>query len=94
MGELQGKFSLFNDIFTSLIFTEEPVSDWLTREVSGNELEAIMNIQKIARGYLQRRIILARTPGTEKNLLVQRVLQATMTTLKADTTKSASLLFR
>ena len=73
---------------------EEPVSDWLTRELSGQELEAITNIQKVARGYLQRRIILARTPDTEKNLLVQRVLQATMTTLKADTTKSASLLFR
>lgn len=57
-------------------------------------MEAIINIQKSARGYLQRRILIARTPGTEKNLLVQRVLQSTMTTLKADTSKSASLLFR
>ena len=57
-------------------------------------MEAIINIQKSARGFLQRRIIHARTPGTEKNLLIQRALQATMATLKADTFKSASLLFR
>lgn len=57
-------------------------------------MDAIVNIQKSARGYLQRRILVARTPGTEKNLLAQRVLQTTMTTLKADTNKSASLLFR
>jgi hypothetical protein len=94
MGELQGKFSLFSSIFALLNIVEEPLSDWLTRELSANELEAIVNIQKCARGYLQRRILLARTPGTEKNLLVQRALQSTMATLKADTTKSASLLFR
>ncbi len=70
------------------------MSDWLTRELSSSEMEAIVNIQKSARGFLQRRILLARTPGTEKNLLVQRVLQSTIVTLKADTTKSASLLFR
>jgi hypothetical protein len=57
-------------------------------------MEAIINIQKSARGFLQRRILLARTPGTEKNLLIQRALQSTMTTLKADATKSASLLFK
>lgn len=57
-------------------------------------MDAIINIQKSARGYLQRRILIARTAGTEKNLLAQRILQATMTTLKADTNKSASLLFR
>ena len=57
-------------------------------------MEAIINIQKSARGFLQRRILLARTPGTEKNLLVQRLLQSTMATLKADTARSASLLFR
>jgi hypothetical protein len=57
-------------------------------------LDAIINIQKSARGFLQRRILLARTPGTEKNLLVQRTLQSTMTILKADAAKSASLLFR
>jgi hypothetical protein len=70
------------------------MSEWLTRDLAPNEMEAIINIQKSARGFLQRRILLARTPGTEKNLLVQRALQATMTTLKADAAKSASLLFR
>jgi hypothetical protein len=59
-----------------------------------NELDAIINIQKSARGFLQRRILLARTPGTEKNLMIQRTLQSTMTTLKVDAAKSASLLFR
>jgi len=73
---------------------EEAISDWLTRELSSSELEAIINIQKVARGYLQRRIVHARTPGTEKNLLVQRILQSTMTILKADPTKYASLLFK
>jgi hypothetical protein len=57
-------------------------------------MDAIVNIQKSARGFLQRRILIARTPGTEKNLLVQRALQSTMTTLKADAAKSASLLFK
>ncbi|CAM4989609.1 unnamed protein product, partial [Rotaria socialis] len=33
---------------------EEQISDWLTRELSPNETEAILNIQKSARGYLQR----------------------------------------
>jgi hypothetical protein len=70
------------------------MSEWLTRDLAPNEMEAIINIQKSARGFLQRRILLARTPGTEKNLLVQRALQTTMTTLKADAAKSASLLFR
>ncbi|UJR30270.1 hypothetical protein I4U23_017808 [Adineta vaga] len=73
---------------------EEPVSDWLTRELSANEMDAIVNIQKSARGYLQRRILNARTPGTERNLLIQRALQGTMTILKNDMTKSAVLLFR
>lgn len=73
---------------------EEPLSDWLTRDLSPSETEAIINIQKTARGYLQRRIMQARTPGTEKNLLVQRILQSTMTILKADPTKYASLLFK
>jgi hypothetical protein len=77
-----------------LKFLDEPLSDWLTRELSSNEMDAIINIQKSARGFLQRRIMHARTPGTEKNLLVQRALQSTMTTLKADAAKSASLLFR
>ena len=73
---------------------EEPLSDWLTRELSANEMDAIINIQKSARGYLQRRILIARTPGSEKNLLAQRILQTAMATLKADPNKSASLLFR
>lgn len=70
------------------------MSDWLTRELSSSEMEAIINIQKTARGYLQRRIILARTPGTEKNLLVQRVLQSTMKILKENSPKYESLLFK
>ena len=57
-------------------------------------MDAIINIQKSARGFLQRRTLNARTPGTEKNLLVQRALQSTMAILKNDTTKSAILLFR
>ena len=57
-------------------------------------MSAIVSIQKIARGYLQRRILLTRTPGTEKNLQAQQALQASMVALKADVPKSAGLLFR
>lgn len=75
-------------------FSEESLPDWLNRELSSSELESIVNIQKVARGYLQRRILLARTPGTEKNLMTQRLLQATMAILKNETAKSALLLFK
>ncbi|UJR16262.1 hypothetical protein I4U23_003169 [Adineta vaga] len=73
---------------------QELSSNLLTRELSSNELQSVTNIQKTARGYLQRRIMLARTSGTEKNLLTQRLLQSTMTTLKLEPMKSASLLFK
>ncbi|CAF1130028.1 unnamed protein product [Rotaria sp. Silwood1] len=73
---------------------EESIPDWLNHDLTSNEIECIINIQKVARGFLQRRILLARTPGTEKNLLTQRALQSTMAILKADVTKSALLLFR
>ena len=51
-------------------------------------------MQRMARAFLQRRVLLARTVGTEKNLIIQRVLQNTMTILKTDPLKSALLLFR
>ena len=73
---------------------DEPLSEWLTRDLTGSELNAILSIQKIARGYLQRRIILTRTPGTEKNLQAQQFLQNSMMILKADAAKTAALLFR
>ncbi|CAF4088818.1 unnamed protein product [Rotaria sp. Silwood2] len=73
---------------------EESIPDWLSHDLASNELECIISIQKVARGFLQRRIFLARTPGTEKNLLTQRLLQSTMAILKADTMKSALLLFK
>ncbi len=66
----------------------------LTRELTINEIASVTNIQKSARGFLQRRIILARTAGTEKNLLIQRILQSTMSLLKVDSIKSAALLFK
>ncbi len=59
-----------------------------------DETEAIASIQKIARGFLQRRIDLARKPGTERNLSVQRILQSTMGLLTADSNRSALLLFK
>ncbi|CAF1269415.1 unnamed protein product [Adineta ricciae] len=73
---------------------QESSSDLLTRELSVGELRSVTNIQKSARGFLQRRIMLARTGGTEKNLLTQRLLQSTMTVLKHESAKSASLLFK
>ncbi|CAF3557642.1 unnamed protein product [Rotaria sp. Silwood1] len=78
----------------AISFHEESIPDWLNHDLTSNEIECIINIQKVARGFLQRRILLARTPGTEKNLLTQRALQSTMAILKADVTKSALLLFR
>jgi ABC-type iron transport system FetAB ATPase subunit len=77
-----------------IISLEEPPFDWLTREVTQDEMEAITNIQKTARGFLQRRIALARTGGTEKNLKIHRALQSTMAILKVDSLKSALLLFK
>lgn len=68
--------------------------EWLNHELTASEMGAIVSIQKITRGYLQRRILLTRTPGTEKNLQAQQVLQTSMTALKADVPKSAGLLFR
>jgi hypothetical protein len=73
---------------------EELSPDWSTRELSLGELVAITNIQKSARGFLQRRVDLARTPGTEKNSLVRSTLQSTMSFLKTDSNKSALLLFK
>jgi hypothetical protein len=93
--EVQGKDFFCSRLYIFIVeLIEEPLSEWLSRELTPNEMEAIINIQKSARGFLQRRILLARTPGTEKNLLIQRVLQSAMTILKTDTAKSASLLFR
>ena len=85
---------LFFYVIDRSIFLEEPVSEWLTRDLTFREIEAVTNIQKCVRGFLQRRIRLARTPGTEKNAQTQRILQLTMTHLKADAAKSASILFR
>ena len=66
----------------------------LPHESSLNDIAAIVNIQKSARGFLQRRIDLARTAGTEKNSIIQRILQSTMSLLKNDSNKSALLLFK
>ena len=52
------------------------------------------SIQKLARGFLQRRIDIARKCGTEKNIIVQRALQSTLSTLRVDFNKSALLLFK
>lgn len=73
---------------------EELPSDWLTRELSFDEMDAILDIQKITRGFLQRRINVARQSGTEKNLTTQRILQSTMNLLKNDLNKSSLLLFK
>ncbi len=73
---------------------EDSSSDWLTRELNIDEIDAIESIQKIARGFLQRRINFARKSGTEKNLLIQRTLQSTMSLLKIDSNKTALLLFK
>ena len=73
---------------------DEPLPEWLNHELTASEMNAIVSIQKIARGYLQRRILLTRTPGTEKNLQVQQALQTSLVALKADVAKSAGLLFR
>ena len=78
----------------NLNFSEETISDWLIRELNDDEMMAITNIQKIARGFLQRRIDLARKSGTEKNLGVQRILQSIMSILKNDINKSALILFK
>ena len=73
---------------------DEPLPEWLNHELTPSEMGAIVNIQKIARGYLQRRLLLTRTPGTEKNLQAQQALQITMVALKVDVAKTAGLLFR
>ncbi|CAF0738248.1 unnamed protein product [Adineta steineri] len=78
----------------SMVETQETISDILTRELSINEMHSITNIQKCIRGYLQRRMMQARTVGTEKNLFIQRLLQSTMAVLKLDSMKSASILFK
>lgn len=75
-------------------FLEVSFSDFLNRESNENETKAIINIQKTIRGFLQRRIANARTAGTPKNLLMQQILQANMSVLKADQKKSALLLFK
>ncbi|CAM2703017.1 unnamed protein product [Rotaria socialis] len=73
---------------------EESSSSLLTQELSEHEMISIVNIQKSIRGFLQRRIALARMPGTEKNLRIQQILQSSMSSLKADQKKSSLLLFR
>jgi hypothetical protein len=73
---------------------EEVPPDRVTQDLSLDEVEAVTNIQKSARGFLQRRIDSARTPGTEKNLSIQRILQSTMSLLKNDSNKSALILFK
>lgn len=73
---------------------EEAVPELLAREATADEMQSVTSIQKAARGYLQRRLMLARTSGTEKNLQTQRLLQSTMATLKAEPMKAASILFR
>jgi hypothetical protein len=70
------------------------LEDALSRQMRINEIKAIKSVQKIARGFLQRRIDLARKSGTEKNLFIQRVLRSTLSLLKADSNKSALLLFK
>ncbi|CAF1182417.1 unnamed protein product [Rotaria sordida] len=82
-----------NTSLSTAEFQEESIPDWLSHDLSINEMESIINIQKVARGFLQRRLLLARTPGTEKNFLTQRALQSTMTILKAEAPKSALTLF-
>jgi hypothetical protein len=62
--------------------------------LSIDEIDAITSIQKMTRGFLQRRIDLARKSGTEKNITIQRALQSTMSLLKVDSNKSALLLFK
>ncbi|CAF4694484.1 unnamed protein product, partial [Rotaria sp. Silwood2] len=89
---LKQQFSSTNSSSTSDI-QEEPLSDLLSHVFSVNELESIINIQKSIRGFLQRRIALARTSGTEKNLFIQQILQSSMSLLKADQNKSTLLLF-
>ncbi|CAF2133241.1 unnamed protein product [Rotaria magnacalcarata] len=73
---------------------EESSSSLLTQELSEHEMISIVNIQKSIRGFLQRRIALARMPGTEKNLRIQQILRSSMSSLKADQKKSSLLLFR
>ena len=73
---------------------EDLLSDWLSREMTTNEIDAIRSIQKAARGFLQRRIDLGRRSGAEKNLFIQRALRSTLSLLKADANKSALLLFK
>ncbi|CAF3372079.1 unnamed protein product [Rotaria sp. Silwood1] len=87
------QFSLTNSPSTSDI-QEEALSDLLTHELNESEIAAITNIQKSIRGFLQRRIALARTSGTEKNLFIQQILQSSMSLLKVDQNKSALLLFK
>ncbi|CAM4739728.1 unnamed protein product [Rotaria magnacalcarata] len=86
--------SQLNASLSTTELQEEALPDWLNRDITVVEIESIVNIQKVARGFLQRRILLARTPGTEKNLLTQRTLQSIMTILKTDVPKSSILLFR
>ena len=73
---------------------EESPSSLLTQELSENDMISIINIQKSIRGFLQRRIAVARMPGTEKNLCIQQTLQSSMSSLKTDQKKSSLLLFR
>lgn len=73
---------------------DDPPTDWLTRDLNFDEIDAIINIQKCARGFLQRRIDHARQSGTDKNITTQKILQSTMNLLKNDFNKSASLLFK
>ena len=74
--------------------TDEPTSEWLLRDLTALELNAVLSIQKMARGFLQRRVLFTRTPGTEKNIQAQQLLQNSMATLKVDAPKTAALLFR
>lgn len=76
------------------MISEEGGSDWLSRELSSAEINAIISIQKFARNFLQRRIDRAQKRGTIKNLIIQRALQSTLFVLKIDFQKSALVLFK
>lgn len=52
------------------------------------------HIQKVAREFLHHRVVLARRPGTEKNLRVQQILRSNMAILKMDPMKAAVFLFK
>ena len=91
-GRLDTKEMFETKFFRNIL--EDLLSDWLSREISIDEIDAITSIQKAARGFLQRRIDLGRRSGTEKNLFIQRALRSTLSILKANANRSALLLFK